>query len=404
MFQMNGKNDMNVANEIRAWESQMVEDRRFLHMNPELSNQEFETTAFIKKRLEEYGIEIENLPIPTGVSALIHGDRNGKTICIRHDIDALPIKEDTGLEFSSKQDGVSHCCGHDIHTVIALYCAKYLQEHRKQLKGNVRVVFQPAEETGAGARSMMRAGFAELAPQTDLVVGLHTHPMTTVGEICLRKGPMEAGVDYLKITVQGCSGHGAYPHDCVDPIVVSAYLITQLQTVISRENQAVCPAVLTLGSIHGGETYNSIPGEVTMLGTLRSLYPESREKNLDAIRRIVNHVCEGMRAKGTVEISEGNIPPIINRADVVDGIVKAADQVLGKGHVRELPNPSMGSDDFAVFLNQCEGAQFFLGTGNEQECSRLGLHKGNNIFDERSLVVGTAVLCQYIMNELGGHK
>lgn len=391
---------MTLVEEIRELEQQMTEDRRYLHRYPELSEKEFQTTEFIKKRLEEFGVEIEPLDIPTGVSAIIRGNKPGKTICIRHDIDALPIQECTGLDFSSAYDGISHSCGHDIHTVVALYCAKILNERKGTLAGNVRIVFQPAEETVTGAKQMVKAGIMELQPLNDIVVGLHTHPLTPVGSICLKKGPMEAGSDYIKITVKGKCGHGAYPHDCVDPIVVSAYLIAQLQTVMSRENQAVKPAVFTIGSIHGGQTPNSIPGEVEMLGTLRSLYPECREKNLDAIRRITKGVCEGMRAEGTVEVSDAYLPPVFNDDEVVDGIVNAANQVLGEGHVVDFKFPSMGSDDFAVFMDYCRGAQFFLGTGNENVNSRLGLHNGKNQFDEKCLVVGVAVLSQYVLNHL----
>lgn len=304
------------------------------------------------------------------------------------------------MDYSSAYEGISHSCGHDIHTVVALYCAKILNERKGTLAGNVRIVFQPAEETAVGAKKMVKAGIMELQPRNDLVVGLHTHPLTPVGSICLRKGPMEAASDYITITVKGKCGHGAYPHDCVDPIVVSAYLIAQLQTVISRENQAVKAAVLSIGSIHAGQTHNSIPGEVVMLGTLRSLYPECREKNLEAIRRITKGVCESMRAEGLVEVSDASLPPVFNDDAVVDGIIEAADQVLGEGHVVDFPFPSMGSDDFAVFMDYCKGAQFFLGTGNEYANSRIGLHNGKNDFDERSLHVGVAVLTRYILNEL----
>ena len=161
--------------EIRELERQMIADRRFLHQHPELSHQEYQTTRFIKERLVEFGIRLEPLETETGVSALIRGGKPGKTVCIRHDIDALPIQEETGLSFQSEVDGISHACGHDIHTVIALYCGKLLNERKEELAGNVRIVFQPAEETGEGARKMMEAGFQKLTPANDIVVGLHVH-------------------------------------------------------------------------------------------------------------------------------------------------------------------------------------------------------------------------------------
>ena len=368
---------MKLMDEVMLQEKRMIADRRYLHENPELSNQEYHTTEFIRKRLQEFGVEIENLNLKTGVSALIRGKGNGKTICIRHDIDALPIQEQTGLDFSSKNEGVSHSCGHDIHIVTALYSAKILQQHKDELNGNVRIVFQPAEENVTGAKAVIAAGLMQKEPLNDIVVGLHTHPQTPVGKICLKKGPMEAGNDYL---------------------------ITSLQTIVSRENMAVHPTVVTIASIHAGKTYNSIPGEVVMLGSMRSLYQDSREHNLEALRRITKSVCESMRAEGTVEIADASLPPITNDSQVVNDLIQVADEMLGKGHVLEFEQPSMGSDDFSVFLNYSKGAQFFLGTANESVNSKLGLHNGKNIFDEKSLVTGVAVLTGYVMKSLRGGK
>ena len=316
-------------------------------------------------------------------------------------MDALPIQEQTGLDFSSEKEGVSHSCGHDIHTVIALYCTKLLQERRMELKGNVRVVFQPAEENAQGAKAMVKSGIMQQTPLNDYIIGLHTHPQTPVGKIRMMSGPMEAASDYITIRVNGRCGHGAYPHDCVDSIIVSAYLITQLQTVVSRENRAVKPVVFTIGSIHGGQAHNSIPGSVTMLGTLRTLYPETREACIEAIRRITKHVCEAMRAEGIVEVSEeAALPAVCNDPEVVRGLTESAKRVLGEDSVLTLDFPSMGSDDFSIFLKYARGAQFFLGTGNKNDNSRLGLHNGKNIFDERCLTAGVAVLTDFVLNQL----
>lgn len=388
-----------LLSEIKELENDMILDRRALHRHPEVSGSEYWTTGYIKDKLNGFNVPIEKLELDVGVSALIKGSRPGKTICIRHDIDALRIQENTDLSFSSEIEGISHACGHDIHTVIALYCAKLLNERRKEIAGNVRIVFQPAEETAEGAKMMINAGIMDLEPQNDIVIGVHTHPATMAGKISVRKGPMEAGVDFLKITVEGKGGHGAYPHRCVDPILTAAYLISELQTVITRENDAVKPAILTFGSIHGGNAGNVIPDYVELMGTLRNFYPECREKNLNAVKRITKCVCESMNARGTVEIM-GGLPPLYNDENVVDGIIQAADEMLGPGHVDELEFPSPGSDDFSVFLNYSKGAQFFIGTADNEENSRLGLHNAQNIFDEKSITVGVAVLCRYILNSL----
>lgn len=378
----------------------MYQDRRYLHLHPELSHQEIHTTAFIRQRLQEFGVEMEECALQTGVSAIIRGAKPGKTIAIRQDIDALPILEETELEFASVHEGVSHACGHDLHTAILLYCAKILQENREHLAGNVRLLFQPAEETGSGAREMIQAGCMQREPKADCIVGVHTHPDTPAGKICIRKGPFNAGTDSFKISIKGKGGHGAHPYRCIDPVVTAAYVITQLQTVVSRTNQAVKPVVLSIGSIHGGSAANVIPDEVVMTGNLRSFYPESREKNMEAIRRIVAGVCEGMGAEGVVEQEGMSLPPLMNDSAVVDEIIRAASQMIGSENVLEMKLPSPGSDDFSCYLPYCPGAQFFIGTANEDENSRLGLHSSRVVFDERGMDTGVAVLLQFVWNML----
>lgn len=390
---------MDFMTELRELEPAVLADRNVLHQNPELSFQERETTAFLKKKLREFGVDLEPLQMETGISALIRGGKPGPTICIRNDMDALPIQEQTGLPFASKRGGVSHSCGHDIHAVMAIYCAKLLQERREQLCGNVRITIQPAEETGTGAYAMVKAGLMDLLPKNDIVIGAHVYPSVPVGSIMVMKGPAQAASDHFKITVKGKGGHGAYPHLCVDPLTVSAYLITQLQTVISREEMPTKPAVLTVGTISGGTAANVIPDEIVMTGTLRTLYPDTREHNKEAICRITQSVCSSMRAEGTVEFSTG-IPPVINDPQVVDGIVAAAEQVLGSGHVVNQEFPSMGSDDFSVFLEYSPGAQIMIGSANDDPASKIGLHRGENIFAPQSLMVGIGVLTRYVLNTL----
>lgn len=391
---------MNLWNEIEKNRKQMYQDRRYLHRHPELSHKEERTTKFIRQRLDEYGIEIEECGLKTGVSAIIRGAEKGKTIAIRQDIDALPVFEESGLEFVSVCEGVSHACGHDLHTAILLYCGKILQEHKEQLRGNVRLLFQPAEETGTGAWEMIQAGCMTNEPKPDYIVGVHTHPDTPAGKIRIRKGIFNAGSDSFKIRIQGKGGHGAYPHRCVDPIVTAAYVVTQLQTVISRTNSAVKPAVLSIGTIHGGTAANVIPNEVIMTGNLRFFYPESRAKNLEAMDRIVKNVCEAMGAKGVVEQEGISVPPLINDDRVVEDLLRAASQSIGEENILDLALPSPGFDDFSCYLEDCPGAQFFIGTANEEEKSRLGMHNSKVIFDERAMDTGVAVLVQYVWNLL----
>lgn len=393
---MNSEKLLQVLKEI---EPAMISDRHYLHRHPELSHKEFETTEFIKKKLTEFGIEIEPLKLESGVSAIIRGAYPGKTICIRHDIDALPLEEKTDAAYASQTKGISHACGHDIHTITALYSARILQEQRDTLHGNVRVVFQPAEEVGSGANYMIRQGLMELEPHNDEVIGLHTHPMTDCGKICIRKGAMEAGSDYITIRITGHSGHGAYPHRCVDPIMTAAFVLNELQSVIARETDANKPVILTFGSIHGGNAANQIPETVELKGTMRTFYPESREPAVEAVKRIVKNVCESMRADGEVEFSEDNMPPVYNDDKMVDGITNAMTEMFGEGSVKEFEFPSPGSDDFSNFLKFSKGVQFFLGTGTDDPNTRIGLHNGRNVFPDECLKFGVGVLVKYILNE-----
>lgn len=376
-----------------------VKIRRYLHENPELSNQELNTTQLIKKELEKYGIEIEKLDIKTGISGILKGKHPGKTIAIREDIDALPMNEINDLPFASKVEGVAHSCGHDIHTSVLLLCARVLSHYKDLLKGNVRFIFQPAEEIMDGALSMINAGLMKLEPKTDIVIGVHTSPDVEAGKIGIIGGPANASSDMFKIKVVGVGGHGAHPYRCVDPIVMSAYLVTQLQTIISRENQSVYPAVLTVGMIHGGTAPNIIPQEVTLEGTIRSFSEKERRKILKSVPRISKGCCEGMRGKAEVEIIEG-IPPLINDMKVVSDIKNAASKIIGEENIVEFEVPSPGSDDFSLFLEYCPGVQFRIGTSNDDPASKYGLHNPHSIFDEKSIEIGALVMVQYILDKL----
>ena len=386
---------MNTMELVRKYEQEMIDIRRYIHENPELSNQEFNTTALIREKLTAYGVEIAEIGMKTGVVGIIRGGKPGKTVAIREDIDALPMAELTGLPFASKVENVCHSCGHDIHTTVLLYCAKVLSEIKEELCGNVMLLFQPAEEKGSGAKQLVDCKFYEVL-KPDVFVGLHASPDYPVGYVGLKKGPANASCDMFYIKVSGKGGHGAHPENCIDPIAISAYVITQLQTVISRENHPVYPAVMTIGSIHAGSAPNIIPDYVEMSGTLRSLNPESRRAMQDAIDRIVQSCCEAMRGHGEVMWEKG-MPPLVNNDEVIDLIAAAADKALGEGHWLAGSNPSLGSEDFSyLFPEYAPGAQFRLGTGNAANPNTLhGIHNSKNEFDEESIPTGAAVLIQF---------
>ena len=386
---------------VKAQEQEMIQLRRHIHQNPELSNQEFQTTKLIQEKLTEYGVEIADIGLKTGVVGVLKGRFPGKTLAIREDIDALPMKELTGLPFASASDGVCHSCGHDIHTTVLLYTAKILSALKDELHGNVMFLFQPAEENGSGAKQLIDCGFDKVL-KPDAFVGLHVAPKLNAGCIGLKDGAASASSDMFQIRVTGKGGHGAHPENCVDPIIISAYILTQLQTIVSRENHPIHPAVLTVGSIHGGQANNVIPDYVEMGGTLRSLEPESRQAMQEAIDRITVSCAETMRGKAEVSWNKG-MPPLVNDTPIVDGIRAAAQKLLPADAIKTIADPSLGSEDFSyLFPAYGPGAQFSLGCGNDSDPNtRHGLHNSKNVFDEGCLAVGTAVLVQYARDFLG---
>ena len=385
---------------VKQCAEEMIQTRRQIHQHPELSNQEFKTTALIKERLTEYGIEIVDIGMETGAVGILRGKNPGKTIALREDIDALPMQENTGLPYASQIDGVCHACGHDIHTTTLIYAAKILSQLRDELNGNVMFLFQPAEEKGSGSKDMIAHEFYK-ALMPDAFVGLHVSPEYDAGCVALRKGPANACCDTFVINITGKGGHGAHPENFVDPIAISAYVLTQLQTVVSRENHPAYSAVLTIGSIHGGKANNVVPDSVVMEGTLRSLNADSRKKMQEAIDRIVEHCPAAMRGHGEVIWNYG-MPPLVNDSDIMDGIRAAAEKTIGADHIREIPNPSLGSDDFSYMFPQfAPGVQFRLGSGNNTDPNtRHGLHSAKNVFDDNCLLAGVSVMVQYVRDFL----
>lgn len=390
---------MDIKALIDRYEGHAVSLRRELHRHPELSMEEVDTTALIRRELESYGIEVRETGLETGLIAEIRGKKPGadRIAAVRADIDALPVQEDTGLEFASERKGVSHACGHDLQTASVLLAARILKEAEEEFSGTVRLLFQPAEEKGIGARLMLEHGAME--PRPDVVLGIHTWPDTPGGMIGVRPGSSHASSDTIVIRVKGKGGHGAHPYRCVDPVVVSAYLLTQLQTIVSRELPMTEGGVLTFGMIRGGTAPNVIPSEVEIQGSLRALDAQWREKMIASIRRIAQSCCEAMRAEAEVTVKEG-MPVLCNVSQVIEGIRQAADKVLGEGHVQDLPTASPGSDDFACYLDHAPGALFRMGTGSEDPAYHIGLHNGRNLFDEQGIGVGAAVIVQYLLDFL----
>lgn len=372
------------AIKISDW---MVNIRRDFHRHPELSGQEKRTRDMIIKYLEELKLPYKTFNHNYGVVGLIEGSGN-LSVALRADMDALPIQDKKTVEYASQDKGVMHACGHDAHMAVLLGAARLLAEERKSLKGNVLLVFQPAEETTGGAKQMIEDGIFD--ENTKAIFGLHVSTELTTGKIGIRYGQMNAASDMLTLKVMGKSTHGAYPHEGIDAIVIAGQLISALQTIVSRATDPRDSAVLTFGTIKGGSQNNIVADEVTMTGTLRTLSPDTREKLNEKIRQYVEFIPKGMGGQGILERIKG-YPALTNHSQWVDFVINTANELLGENSVVLLEKPSLGVEDFAYFLEKIPGAFYQLGCRNE---AKGALHPGHNdLFDidEDCLPIGAAL-------------
>lgn len=372
-------------------EPEFIAIRREIHQNPETAFQEFKTTELIKKELEHCKIDISNNGDQTGVVGCLSGKYPGKVVALRADIDALKLTEMTGLPFSSRNSGVCHACGHDIHTAALLACARLLSERRNDLHGTVKFIFQPAEESEGGAKSIISNGFLE-NPKVGAVFGAHTWPEISGGHIGVRKGPMLAGSDQFRISVHAKGGHAAHPHKTADPIVVAAYIITQLQTIVSREIMPVEPAVITVGKMTAGTASNIIPSVAVLEGTVRTIHNDTRARIQESIERIATMTAQSLNASAQVEYWH-KYDPTISVDAMVDLVIESATRLLGKEKIIELPTTSMGGEDFSYYLEKIPGAYFRLGTTDGHPESELSLHNSRLVFSEKAIMTGAITMC-----------
>lgn len=388
--------------EIEKLKKWLVDVRRDFHQFPELSTQEARTRSKIIAYLEEMEIPYRISSTHHGVVGIIEGEYPGKVIALRADMDALPIEDQKDTPYRSVNNGVTHACGHDAHMTILLGAAKILKDYRSELKGSVKLIFQPAEETIGGAKPMIEEGVLR-EPDVDAIFGLHVSPEIPVGKIGIKYGYMNGASDSIVIHLKGKSSHGAYPQDGIDAVVMAAQTITMLQSIISRNVDPRDGAVLTIGTIAGGTQANIIPEEVTMRGTIRSLSQEVREKTLFRVNEIVQGVARGMGGKGEVLIEKG-YPVLINNNDIVDMVRDNGRDLLGESQVVLLKNVSLGVEDFAFFLEQVPGAFYRLGSGNP---SKGIVHPGHsNLFDidEDCLTVGVLIQVANVLKALEDFK
>ncbi len=378
----------------------LVEIRRHLHRHPELSDQEQGTQKFIMEKLTELGVECK--PIArTGVVGLIRGRSGGKTVALRADIDALPLQDDKAVPYRSQNPGVAHACGHDAHTAIALGVARYFSERKDHFRGNVKLLFQPAEETIGGAQRMVAEGCME-NPRVDYCLGKHVQPYLEVGEVELKSGKLNASTDDIKITVSGKSGHGAYPEFGVDAILAAAAVVQGVHSIVSRNVSPLESVVISLGTIQGGTKSNIICDEVVLRGTLRTVSEKVRRGVKERLARMVAEVAAAYGAVGSIEISPG-YDALINEDSVVALIREICQKELGPHRVRDKEHPSMGAEDFSFFLTETPGAFYHLGCGNREKGITASTHAKDFDLDEECLSLGVFLDTRIILKLLAAN-
>lgn len=373
------------AQEILPW---LIEVRRDFHQYPEIGLEEFRTQEQVMRYLDEMGIPYTK-SAGTGIVGLIQGARPGATVALRGDMDALPILEAEDREYRSKIPGKMHACGHDAHMTCLLGAARILNHYKAELAGNVKLFFQPAEETVGGALPMIKEGVLE-NPKVDAVFGLHVSSDIPAGHIGVKYGQMNASSDDLSIIVRGENGHGAYPHSGRDAIVIAAHVITALQTIVSRNVDPRRAAVITIGMISGGTANNILAQEVKLTGTIRTLEPSVREQVKERIQEVAALTARALGGEAEVTYEEG-YTSLINNDALVDLVKRNGEELLGEQHVRINELPNMGVEDFAYFAENVPGAFFHLGVRNEETGCVYPVHHPNFDLDERSLAVGAAM-------------
>ncbi len=384
-----------VKEQVSKLSDWLVQVRRDFHQNPELGTFEFRTHDKICSYLEEMGISYRT-SFNTGVIGDIEGENKDITIAFRGDIDALPILDLKNKEYASKNENVCHACGHDAHTTIVLGIAKYFYETKTKPPVNIRLIFQPAEETVGGALPMIEDGALE---GVNMIYGLHVDDGMSVGSVGVKYNAMNASSDTLNIKIHGKSSHGATPNNGVDAILLASHVMIALQSIVSRNIDSRESGVITIGKINGGTAGNVISDLVQLTGTLRTLNPEIRKTMKDKILEIVETLPKALGGKGEINIEPG-YASLINHDENVEIVRKSAVELFGEENVRILEKPTMGVEDFAYFVEQRKGAFFRLGIRNEEKGIACAAHNGNFDIDERALAFGVMMQIANIYNSI----
>ena len=386
---------MDLKKDILNIKDRLVQTRRDLHLIPETAFSEKKTADYVSRYLKALGLDVQTGIAKYGVVGVMDTGKPGQSLLIRSDMDALPIEEETGLEFASTHPGAMHACGHDGHMSMVLGVAMILNKIRSKLRGTVKFLFQPAEEGPGGAKPMIEEGVME-NPTVDYAVGCHLWPAIGEGTIGVKAGPLMAAMDRFDLRITGRGGHGAMPHLCLDALEVGTQVVNALQRIVSRQMDPLQPSVVTVGSFHAGSAFNVIPGEAEICGTTRTFDPEIWNTWPQRLDKIIGGVCESMGAGYELKYSQG-YPPLHNDADMAQVVARCAAEVVGKDKVIE-PESTMGGEDMAFYLEKSKGCFFFLGVGRD---GCVPIHNSRFDFNEDVLLLGVETYCRVALDLLG---
>jgi amidohydrolase len=395
--------DEEIARHVDAIKPALIAQRRALHMSPELSNREENTSRLIAEKLKVIGLDSVQTGVGKyGVVGLLKGGRPGPTVALRADMDALPIQETLDVPYRSKNDGVKHACGHDAHMAIALGVAEVLSKMKGQISGTVKFIFQPAEEGPpageiGGAGLMIKEGALD-NPRPEAIFGLHVMPNIEVGQIGYNSGPAMASSDRFTIKIRGKKVHGAYPHDGIDTIVVASEAVLALQTIRSRRINTQEPLVITIGSMHGGNRFNIIADEVTLEGTMRTLNEEVRKQSQEMMRQTLQGITSAYGASYELTWGENN-PVTYNDPALAEATIPTIRRIIGAANLIT-PRPQMGAEDFSKFQQVIPGFFYFLGVGNRTKGITAMIHTPEFDLDEESLPIGVKVMTNIVLDYL----
>ncbi|MFJ7734974.1 M20 family metallopeptidase [Lysinibacillus sp. NPDC097287] len=374
--------------------------RRMIHENPELGFEEHKTAEIIANYLQDLGIEVTTGVAKTGVVGILHGETEGPVLAFRADIDALPIQENTDVSYKSKNPGVMHACGHDMHTAMLLSAAKVLSQNKQHISGTIKFIFQPAEEMKGGGIMMVEEGVLT-NPTVDHIFAFHVWPELATGKYGFRNGAIMASMDTFDVVLKGKQGHGAAPHQGVDAIVGAAHVVTALQTIVSRETDPLDSAVITIGTIEAGDGYNIIPEKARFRGTVRTLNANTRKEVAISIQRIIEGVASALKLEVEINFNyTAGYPVTMNDPKFNEHAATIATDLFGEDSVQWLSKPSMASEDFSFYLDQVPGTFVFLGVGENPE-DPMKLHSDVFLPDEKAMIQGISLIVGLAINTTG---